>query len=264
MKKVILILFLLLAPICVTTPTAANTPPQIIQYLFAITPNPNDSLAKTMGQTYIDIQKKMDQMSEKIQKQFEKYTAMADKLQAKLEGLAGKLLDSLGLGSDLNKTQVDDEAQGADKQDSVIKRVKTNMEGKYTDELKGGAEAEKEQVKKRAAERQKNNIDKLARLLVLKGRLPKVVDELSQVQAELQQSLDAVNSSDKNKASVEEALRIHAKLKIAWYNLMALQMQIETYNLDAVASQGLASMPTVKMDMEYKDEYQIKAPKKAK
>ncbi len=262
MKKVILILFLLLAPVGIAIPVIAQTPAQFIQWTAVVTPNPGDSTEKLAGQISVQGQQKLTEIEQTIQEQRKKYTSQYEKLKANLTGFANKILSALGLDDALNKSQTADEASGSDKKDGVIARVESNADSAFNDEGVSGVEGDAQFLAIRNKKRQENNMDKMARLLVLKAKLPKIAEEVEKIQGELKQAVDKVNSNDKEKSSVEEALRLNTKIKLVWYQLLSVQMQIETYNLDALAAHNLTGMPRVTWDKKFKPEYQIKAPEK--
>ncbi len=262
MKKNILIssLFVFFIVVGVTSAVRAVTPEQMVQYLAPATFNVPEQAPKTFKNVQLQLQNTVLAVEENIQAARQKYTEITGAVAKQVDAFKKELNDTITFifaGQD-NKSQARDETAAAQQTDSVQKRVEVNMENNYQDEKAAGAEAEHAVTAKRQAVRQEANKDKLARLLVMKHKLPDIAERLDAVSKQLKTAIDAANA---NQSSSISALQLNFDLRMLWYEILALQMQIETYNLDARATQGLASMSTVNMELEYKDEYLIKIKK---
>ncbi|MBQ8251288.1 MAG: hypothetical protein IJY92_05200 [Alphaproteobacteria bacterium] len=132
---------------------------------------------------------------------------------------------------------------------STLERVQRNTSKDYYNiETQGGFESEYAFQQRRSYIRQQATLKYVSRVMILKTKYKDIVDIVNSIEKNVDQSSNAASNQDNLEGSENKTklLKTTSELKSAWEQLLLIQKQVESAELEYKSNIGLSNMKPVK------------------
>lgn len=132
---------------------------------------------------------------------------------------------------------------------STLERVQRNTNKDFYEvETKGGFENEYAFQQRRSYIRQQATLKYASRVMILKTKYKEIVEIVNSIEKNVDQSSQAASNQDSLESSENKPklLKTTSELKSAWEQLLLIQKQIESAELEYKSNIGLSNMKPVK------------------